>query len=132
MNAMSSRHHRFARTDQHEREDRKALDDHQAHRGLPRSGGAHQLKGDDGVQTHAGRKRDRHVRDDAHENRTDRRSGCGRCDGRLKGDPRGAQDRGVREQDVRHGEERRHAAAQLAGDGSFPGVEIEEGFDGGE
>jgi hypothetical protein len=58
--------------------------------------------------------------------------GCGRCDGRFERHSCGAQDRRVGEQDVRHRQERRHSAAQLAGEGGFPGVKIEEGFDGGE
>ena len=87
----------------------------QPHGRLPRAGLPRDLKRDDGVQPHAGCERD------AESSRPGPSAAC-RCaaaaavaaSGRLERDAGGCEDRRVREQDVRHRQERGDAAADLA------------------
>ena len=93
---------------------------------LPAAGRRRGLERDEGVQPHARRQRDRHVRAQPHEDR-------GQAGGQRRGGDRGIgrhagrrQDRRVGHQDVGHRQERGQRAARLASDGGAAAGEIEE------
>ncbi len=87
---------------------------HESERLLPRVFvGQHQGEGEERVEPHAGRERDRIIGVERHDQRRDRRRDAGRDEHRALVHPGVGQDRRVDEHDVDHGEERRDARDHL-------------------